>query len=514
MTPFEGLAQALVRAGQTRPDEIYCHFEGDALHFGQLLEMATKIARFLADENVSSCDRVAVMMPNSRTSLALIFGLAVGGLVWVPVNTRQRGDGLRYILEHSQPALVMVDDSLLATVEDALPDGMRCIPASHIDQALSGSDRRTVDSTAFAAPPTPEQIFAIMYTSGTTGPPKGVQVTHQMLHICSEGTLLVSDVRDGDVMLTWEPIFHIGGAQLLMVPMLKQVTLAFVSHFSASQFWTQAKRYGATHIHYLGGILQMLLKQPETNLDRTHGVRIAWGGGCPPEIWNEVIDRFNLSIRECYGMTECSSITTVNDDGTIGSVGHAVPWFQLDICDENGISLPRGMTGEIVVSTNRPGAIFPSYFQNPEATARAIRQERMHTGDFGSLDDSGRLRFLGRMADKIRYRGENISAWEIEHVAAKHPEIEDCAVIGVTADIGDEDIKLFIKLVPHSRATEIEISRWLQGRLPDYQWPRYISLVGDFERTPSQRIMKHKLSRDLHGCWDRTSCDQQSIPEG
>jgi crotonobetaine/carnitine-CoA ligase len=324
-----------------------------------------------------------------------------------------------------------------------------------------------------------------------------------MLRLAGEAVALVSAARDGDVLLVWEPLYHIGGSQLIVLPLLCDVTLAMVDRFSARRFWQDAKAYGATHIHYLGGILQILLKQPPDPLERSHGVRIAWGGGCPKEVWQPFEQRFGVEIRECYGMTEASSITTFNDTRTVGTVGRPVPWFTVALQDRNGGPAARGERGEIVVRSSRSDAIFPGYFRNPEATATALRDGALHTGDLGSFDDAGNLLFHGRMTDNVRCRGENVSAWEVEHVAAAHPDLEDCAMIGVAAEIGEQDIKLFVKPKPGVSIDVPALSAWLGHRLAPYQNPRYIAVVEDFERTPSQRIMKHKLSPGLDDCWNR-----------
>jgi crotonobetaine/carnitine-CoA ligase len=276
-----------------------------------------------------------------------------------------------------------------------------------------------------------------------------------------------------------------------------------VDRFSASRFWDQAKAAGSTHIHHLGGILQLLLKQPSSPLDRTHGVRIAWGGGCPRDIWEAFQDRFGVQIRECYGMTEASSITTYNDNGVVGAVGKPVPWFDVRLLNAEGRDVPQGERGEIVVTTSLPGAIFTGYFNNPEATAKALRNSALYTGDYGSFDSNGTMYFHGRMTDSVRCRGENVSAWEVEHVAADHPDIEDCAMVGVASDIGEQDIKLFVKRKPGHALEAPALSAWLAARLASYQNPRYLAFVDDFERTASQRIMKHKLSKALDDCWDR-----------
>jgi crotonobetaine/carnitine-CoA ligase len=173
------------------------------------------------------------------------------------------------------------------------------------------------------------------------------------------------------------------------------------------------------------------------------------------------------------------------------------------LLDAAGRDVAPGERGEIVVSTSVPGALFPGYFRNPEATARALRDGMLFTGDLGSFDAHGNLFFHGRMSDSVRCRGENVSAWEVEHVAADHPDIEDCAMIGVKSDIGEQDIKLFVKCRPGQSIDAPTLSSWLAERLAPYQNPRYLAFVDEFERTASQRIMKHKLPASLDGCWDR-----------
>jgi crotonobetaine/carnitine-CoA ligase len=348
-----------------------------------------------------------------------------------------------------------------------------------------------------------DETFAVMYTSGTTGRPKGVLVSHRMLRLSGEAVALVSAVESGDIMFMWEPLYHIGGVQMIVLPLIRDVTLAITDHFSASRFWGQVRSCGASHIHFLGGILQILLKQPPSALDHTHGVRIAWGGGCPREIWRPFEKRFGVEIRECYGMTECSSITTYNDSGAVGAVGRPVPWFDVELLGPSGARVPTGQRGEIVVRTSLPGAITRGYLSNPDATARALRGDRFHTGDLGSFDAQGNMFFHGRMTDNVRVRGENVSAMEVEQVVAKHPAIEDCAMIGVAAEIGEQEIKLFVKRRPGASLTPQQLSGWLAERLARYQNPRYIVMVEEFERTASQRIMKHKLASLTANVWDR-----------
>jgi len=513
MTSDTSFIHLLGGAARADADRVFARFDGAPITFGALHQQSDALASGLRRLGIEPAARVAVMLRNSPAALATLFALGKAGIVWVPINVRLRGDGLRFILTHAEPRLVIADADLVAAIREcgAVPDSSLLVlggaaEANRLEPLLERQ-------AAFGGrPPDRRAAFAISYTSGTTGTPKGVIVTHEMLRLAGEAVALVSSARDGDVLLVWEPLYHIGGSQLIVLPLIRRVTLAMVERFSASRFWRQARTYGATHVHYLGGVLQVLLKQPPTPLDRAHGVRVAWGGGCPPDVWRACLDRFGVEIRECYGMTEASSITTYNDRGTVGVVGRPVPWFTVELRDAHGRPVGPGERGEITVRANRPGALFPGYFRDPEATARALRGSVLYTGDLGSFDREGNLIFHGRMTDSVRCRGENVSAWEVEHVAAVHPAVEDCAMIGIDAEIGEQEIKLFVKVRAGTSMDPAELSAWLGERLAPYQRPRYIAVVDGFERTPSHRIMKHRLSQDTTDCWDRLAQTSKRAP--
>ena len=504
----DGFVSLLVRRRREDPERVFAIYRDTAVTFRQVDETSTRLARWLRDQGVQSGDRVLLMMRNSPLAIALLFAIGKAGAVWVPVNVQARGDNLRYIVEHCGPTVVVVDHDVAETLREDVPSlessRFRFVGGPLGPQSLEVGLSEDEPLVAFDDPlPEANAPFAIMYTSGTTGRPKGVIVSHRMLRLSGEGIALLSAIEDGGVFHMWEPLYHIGGAQMIVLPLIRRVHLAMVDRFSASNFWQEIDASGATHIHYLGGLLQILLKQSPSPLDRTHGARIAFGGGCPRDIWRAFEDRFGVQIRECYGMTECSSATTYNDSGVLGSVGKPLPWFDVELQDQTGKPVKQGERGEIVVREKISGAITQGYFNNPEATARAVQSDGFHTGDIGSEDSDGNFYFHGRMTDNVRVKGENVSAFEVEHVAVQHEDIEDCAMIGVPSDIGEQDIKLFVKPKSGEPVKPAELSAWLAQRLAPYQNPRYIVVIDEFERTPSQRIMKHRLASRLETAWDR-----------
>lgn len=486
------------------PERIFAEYEGQSLSFDELDRRSDSLASFIS-AHTRRGDRVAVMMRNSLQSVVTVYGLFKAGVAWVPINVQQRAQGLKYVLEKSDPRVVIADRDLAETIEKSDADLSAVITlwsdgsGGELDAILDAD--RGFKSLA----PDPADCAAIMFTSGTTGAPKGVIVSHQMLRLAAESVLTVSGASDSDIFFVWEPLYHIGGAQLLGLPVLRDIRLGMVSRFSASRFWAQVNETGATHIHYLGGILQILLKQPPSEKERSHSVRVAWGAGCVGDTYALVKERFGFEIRECFGMTEASSITSFADGTQQGTVGRPVQWFNVTIRDDSGVVLPAGERGEIVVEPKLPNSISAGYFRNEEATAATMKSGRLHTGDLGHLDENGLLYFHGRLTDSIRCRGENVSAWEVEQVVVGHPSVEDCAVIGINAEIGEQDIMLFVKLKQGEEANPSELSSWLEDKLAPYQLPRYIVHVQDFERTPSLRIQKHKLPRDKSTAWERSS---------
>jgi carnitine-CoA ligase len=503
----DGFAPLLARRVRETPSGLFATYEGAPIRYADLDRRASTLAHWMRGLGLAPGDRVALMLRNSPLAFALLFAITRARAVWVPINVQSRGENLGYIFDHAAPKLIVADAELIPTIEasGATLAGTQIFTAEAVQPLADGAAPAWTE-----AGPTADEPYAVMYTSGTTGRPKGVLVSHRMLRLSGEAVALVAAARAGDVMFMWEPLYHIGGAQMIVLPLIREIRLALVEHFSASRFWSQVRHHGATHIHFLGGILQILLKQPPSELDRQHGARIAWGGGCPREIWRPFEERFGIPIRECYGMTECSSITTLNDDGTLGAVGRPAPWFSVTLLDAAGQPVPTGARGEIVVRTSLPGAITRGYLSNPEATARALRGDAFHTGDLGSFDAAGNMYFHGRMTDNVRVRGENVSAMEVEQVVAKHPAVEDCAMIGVTAEIGEQDIKLFVKRRAGAALEPGELSDWLATRLAPYQNPRYIVIVDEFERTASQRIMKHKLAALPAAIWDRAAARPRS----
>ncbi|MBV9521398.1 MAG: AMP-binding protein [Alphaproteobacteria bacterium] len=503
---------ALLEARAARdPDFVFCRFGEERIPFRELDRRVNCFANGLLALGIGAEDRVAIMLPNHPDHIVAFLALAKLGICQVPVNVHLRGAGLEDLIAHCRPRALIIDARYGAQIATALAK----TPVATViwrggRHAAAGGESldfaaiaRHADAGSPARRAAPGETLSIMYTSGTTGMPKGVLLTDRMLRVCARASRRLADVRTGDVLFLWEPLYHIGGCEVMVLALMEAVTIGLVERFSVAQFWSQVRGYGATHMHYLGGVLALLLKEPPREEDAANPIRIAWGGGCPVTIWEAFEKRFGIAIRECYGMTEASSFTTQNRAGKIGSIGTALPYFEVRIADAEGRFLGPGERGEIRVREKMPGLIMPGYFRAPEATAAALQDGWLRTGDLGWQDEEGFFFYAGRTKDCVRRRGENIAAFEVERVFDAHPEIAECAVIGVPNELSDEDIKLFVRPKPGCRPDPRALIQWCESRMARFQIPRYIAFVDALPKTATERLRKELLPRDVAGCFDR-----------
>ena len=504
------IPELLAQAAQKRAHATYLRYGDVTLTYGELAAAVDRAAQDLWALGVRPGRKVAVMLPNSLNAVYAFFALIRLGAVQIPVNVNLQGEPLDFLLGHSQPDHIVAHRNfapVLAAVAHT----------SSGDKVLWCDDDTTIGDRAQPVKlpdvsAQPDGVVSIMYTSGTTGPPKGVKVTDKMHRACAYSSAVVADVRDGDCLYLWEPIYHITGTEVLILALMHNVSVGMTTRFSASRFWREVKQYQATHIHYVGGILQILLRQPETTEELNNSVRVAWGGGAPSALWQAVSERFDLVIRENYGMTETSSLTTFNTDGKHGSVGKPAPYFDVGIFDAEGQPAPTLARGEIWVKDKGANLVTPGYYENDDATARAFCGDWFRTGDVGYLDEEGYLYYAGRLKDSVRRRGENISGWEIERVVDQLEWVEESALIGVTDELGDEELKLCVKTAIGHTGDAAALFAHCDAKLPRFQVPRYICFVDGFDKTDTQRIRKETLSRDVTDSFTRSKDGELIAP--
>jgi carnitine-CoA ligase len=504
----DNVVKLLVDAARRAPSHVYCKAEGVEVTYAGLARGVEHAAATLYARGVRPGMHVALMLAHHFDHILTFFAVMRLGAVILPINVALKGAGLAHIFEHSHPEFLIVDAAFESQVAEVIAlrgEAMTTIwrrPAEGAGQMQAALHTAEAREPAPEAPQSDTTLRQILYTSGTTGPAKGVVMPDRMVRAAALGSTWIGNITKGSVLHFWDPIYHVFGTEVLVLALMVPVTLVMVPRFSASKFWDEARDNKCTHIHFVGGVLQLLLKQPPSPDDKAHEVKIAWGGGCPIEVWREFEERFGVRIHEGYGMTETSSFSTINPEGRHGSIGREVAYFEVQLVGDHGRRPPVGEPGELRVRGREPGVLVPRYYNNPEATAAALKDGWLYTGDLATQDADGYFYFLGRKKDSLRRRGENVSAWEVERVFNGHPGVEECALIGVKNEFADEDLKLFVKRRDPALG-EAELIEWARPQMAAFQLPRFVKFVDSFQKTPTERIQKQFLSKSVDDCWDK-----------
>jgi crotonobetaine/carnitine-CoA ligase len=292
------------------------------------------------------------------------------------------------------------------------------------------------------------------------------------------------------------PLFHINAFGLTIIqPVLFGGRGVTASHLSITEFWSEVRKYGATHLSLFGPLYNMLYGMPATASDADNPAQVSLGY-CPVEIHREFEARFGIKIYSAYALSEAVMVahTTPDDLCEPGWAGRPSSEMQVRLLDDDGDEVSTGGVGEICVRPRKPQIIFDGYYNDPEGTLAAFKHLWFHTGDLGRFNEQGHLQFVDRKADYLRRRGENISTYEVEQVVLRFPGIAEVAAHGVPADVGEEEVKVCLRL--HPGMTEVDHVAFLDhcaAHMPYYAVPRFIEVLDDFPRSPIGRIQKFQL---------------------
>jgi acyl-CoA synthetase (AMP-forming)/AMP-acid ligase II len=478
-----------------QPGKVFLAYETAEITYGDMAGMVAAYSKRLHDIGVRAGSRVALLCGNRPAFLVSWFAISELGAIAVPLNVSLVGEGLRYTLRQSEAQVVLIEPVLYTAKRDVVDDLANGLHIEIIEPALDTPPLNAPSRWQRDGEPKPMSPNSILYTSGTTGLPKGAVLPHQAY--VSAGTDMVRSlgVTADDRIMVFLPLFH-ANPQMYAVTsvLLAGATMVLLPKFSASRFFEDAIAYGATGFTYVGTVLSILEKQHPGEY-RGHQLRWCVGGGAPERVWREIESRFNIRVNELYGMTETGGWVTMNtaDETRLGSVGRPRHGVEISIRDPDGRPLGVGEKGEITASSSVEGMFFTEYWNNPESTAATLKQGWLYTGDRGYLDEDGYLYFDGRVKELIRRGGEMIAPTEIEQQLLKHPAIKDCAVLGVPDDIMGEEIKVVI--VASERVAPEALQAFLQGRIPDYMIPRFFGFVDEIPKTETQKIKRHELMR-------------------
>jgi crotonobetaine/carnitine-CoA ligase len=471
----------LEAAAAEHPSRVYYTWRGRPSTLADVDDRATRLAAGLVAAGVEPGDAVVVLMDNSPRYPDVWFALSKIGAVEVPINTAFRGELLRHQLDNANARLAIVDDRYRDTVAEVAGDALRIVEATELPES---GEPLAIDVDVAA-------VGAVLYTSGTTGPSKGVMLSHHQQTSFGMFYSQIAGVSGDDVVLNYLPHFHIAGKFLSISCLLTGARMVLRERLSVSTFWDDVRAEGVTNFIAVGGVCHMLAAQPERPDDADNPVRLVYAVPAPAEIYDDFERRFACKLVEAYGSTEANLVLfTGRDEHVPGSCGRPNPAFDVRLIDDAG---DEAAEGEIVVRPRRPLLMFSGYLGMPDATERAWTDGWFRTGDRARVDPDGYFWFMDRIKDSIRRRGENISSFEVERLLCHHPGVAEAAAVPASSELGEDEVLVFLVARPGVDLDAEEVFRFCAQTMPYFMVPRYIEVVPELVRTPTNKVAKYEL---------------------
>lgn len=474
--------------------------------FRDLDQASGRVAAALGRLGVEEGEIVSMMMNNSPEFYAVFFGIQKAGAVAGPINCWWQTGEVEYLLNDSGTKVFFVDGDYLHHVE-ALKGktGVKRLIVNETDAPPAGAAKLIeILASAEEAPSshriTPDSPCAILYTSGTTGQPKGALLTHKNLMFAGRAKSKAADLSSEDKALCVLPLFHGAGLLDLSMPCLYTgATVVLRKGFSATEFWGLIEQHQVTGIYGVPTIYHILLQLEESKTVDASSLRFGVIGAAPTpvELINEFEKRYGMKIIEGYGLTESSggaSLTPTEGSRKIGSAGVPMESVELKIFDDDDNELPAGEVGEIML---RSEGVMKEYWKKPEETARAMRGGWLHTGDMGRVDEDGWLFIVDRKKEMVIRGGENIYPKELEDVLYKHPKVSEVAVIGVPDEKYGEEVMACIVPGTEGELTEEEVIDFCKENMASYKIPKYVRFMDFIPKNIIGKVVKKELKKQI-----------------
>ncbi len=500
------LATMLRESALASPDKPVALYDGGRLSYAQLDALSDRFAAGLLASGVARGETVGLQLPNIPQFLIAYFGMLKAGCIGVPLNVLLKAPELAFCLgDAGARALVTWAGVAGEAIKGAADAGVDTVYVAHTPGVpeVTGAHRfeelLAVEPTAPPLEPTdPGDTAVIVYTSGTTGTPKGAELTHYQLYMNADTPGRLFGIRDDDVVMVVLPLFHVFGlSSQLNVCVRFGATMSLVPRFDPATVLEVIQRDGVTIFEGVPTMYVALLHHPGLEDFDLSTLRIGVSGGAP--IPAEVIDAFEktfgIVILEGYGLTETASTTTFNVSAAerkIYSVGKPIWGVEVQIWDDDNQPLPAGSdnVGEIVI---RGVNMMRGYFHNPEATAEAFAGGWFHSGDLGYRDEDGFYFIVDRKKDLIIRGGYNVYPREVEEAFFTHPAVALAAVVGVPDDRLGEEVKAYVELKPGTSATEQELIDHMKARVAAYKYPRTVEIRDSLPMGPTGKVLKKEL---------------------
>jgi fatty-acyl-CoA synthase len=485
------------------PEKAIAVFEGATTTYAEMARRATELAGGLSERGVGRDDVVALLSYNCPEFLETVFAANYLGAVAMPINWRLAAPEVRYILEHSRARALLCDKSLLDLASEATKDieatlVRACISSAVADGWTTLADLRASPGWVRPVSASSDDVHRLMYTSGTTGRPKGVMITHGNLAWKNMAHIIEFGFDSSDLGLACGPLYHVGALDLTTTSLIAAGATTIIHRsFEPSEVVDEIERSRVTTVWLAPAMVNAIMALPDIEHRDLSSVHVVINGGEKMPIpLIERIQRIFPSawFADAYGLTETVSGDTFLDRESIvsklGSVGRPCLYLELDIWDERGKALPAGERGEIVM---RGPKVFKGYWRDPDATASVFGGGWFHTGDIGVRDDDGYLYIVDRLKDMIVSGGENIASSEIERVLYEHDSVLEAAVVGRPDDRWGEVPVAFVVLREEAIATTDVLLEHCRARLARFKTPKEITFLDALPRNPSGKVLKREL---------------------
>ncbi len=497
-------------------DRTFLFFEDKEFSFRQMNENANKVANFLLKLGAGRGKGIAIIMGNCPQYLDVFIGSQKIGMYSIPINTSLRGDSLLYILNHSDAEFVVIDEEFLDAykkIADKIEKRKtiivnRSIPAdvSPLPQGiLNLIEAYGQSSNKPNVPYDKNDVCFILYTSGTTGLPKGVMYRYGKTTLKLLSIPAYALYKTSDILYTSLPLFHGNALWLCVTQALHRgCKVVLARKFSASRFWDEIRKYHVTAFNTIGAMIPILMKQPPKENDHVNNVRFTLSAACPVDNWEKFEKRFGIKIYEAYGSVDGGGKSIMNlGNAPVGSIGKPALNTVYRLVDNEGNDVPDGTPGQLIFeSKGKKKSV--EYFKNEKASNDKLRNGWIYTGDLVRRDKNGYLYFVGRNAEFMRIKGENVSAYEVEHTIQKHPSVLEAAVYAVPSELAEDEIMACISLVEGHTLKEDDLVESLKEDLAKFAVPRFVKIVTEFPKTETQRIIKKELEKKglVQGTYD------------
>ncbi|MCM3566941.1 AMP-binding protein [Neobacillus mesonae] len=521
------ISTILSKQAMERPNSPALQWEDEIpITYNELYLHCLKLSGGLSKLGVKKNDKVLILLPNSLEVIYTWISVNFLGAIEVPINIHYKGSFLVHETNDSQARVAVVHEQYLSRfyevsnqlkhIEDIIVVGEGEVEFKNNEQSKwhIHNWEKITNSEPISGPVKAKysDIAAIMYTSGTTGPSKGVIMPYGLEGSFAQAIIDIAHLSSDDVYYVCLPLFHANAQFMQVLPaFIVGARVSVWPGFSASGWLDQIRKIGATVTNTLGVMCEFIYRQPRRQDDSINPLRCIFSLPTPKDIAEDFEKRFSVTCIEGYGMTESTVVTyrRLNEPLKLGSAGRALDWYEVSIVDpETDELMPPDGIGEIVIRPKYPWTFMKGYHNAPSKTIEAWRNLWFHTGDSGKMDENGYLYFVDRIKDSIRRRGENITSQSIENVLNSHPKIKESAAIAIKSEYGaggEDEVKICVVLKPNEIFSYQDLHKYCEENMPYFAVPRYIEYVDELPKTPNQKLRKNVLREQgiTAKTWDR-----------